>query len=304
MTARVFITGGASLLGLNWALTIRQTHSVTLGLHQRRVVLSGVALTEVSLESVDDVLATFDRVQPNIVVHTAGLTNVEECEADPALAHHLNVDLSANVAEACARSGCVLVHISTDHLFSSAPEPVSENYPVHPRNVYGRTKAEAEVRVLDRCPAAMVVRTNFYGWGPSYRRSFSDVIIEALRAGRGMTLFDDVHYTPLLMEVLVDAVQDLVGRGASGVLHVASDERLSKYQFGMMLADEFGLDAALLTAGSLADRSELVPRPHGMSLSNARVRALLGRELGTVANHLGMMRRQELEGRASEIQRL
>ena len=145
-------------------------------------------------------MRTFDEAQIGIVVHAAGMTSVEECEAKPDLARHINVDLAGNVAKACAKLGLPLIHISTDHLFSGEMPFLAETSPVTPVNVYGRTKAEAELQVLEAHPLALVIRTNFYGWGTSYRRSFSDVIIETLRSGRELNLFKDVFYTPILVE--------------------------------------------------------------------------------------------------------
>lgn len=89
MTASVFITGGSGLLALNWALAIRDSHPVTLGLHERQISLHGVQAIRVDVESVDHLVRTLDEAQISIVVHAAGFTNVEECEAKPELARHI-----------------------------------------------------------------------------------------------------------------------------------------------------------------------------------------------------------------------
>ena len=77
MTAKVFITGGSGLLALNWALAIRESHTVTLGLQERIVSLAGIQTQIVDLESVEDLVQTFDEPQISMVVHAAGLTSVE-----------------------------------------------------------------------------------------------------------------------------------------------------------------------------------------------------------------------------------
>ena len=115
--ARILITGGTGLLGLNWAASIKNTHDVTLGVHHRCVQLPGVDSHKLSLESVDNFLKNLDFLQPDYVVHAAGLASVDLCEKKPDLAHHVNVELAENVARACALRGIQLAHISTDHLF-------------------------------------------------------------------------------------------------------------------------------------------------------------------------------------------
>lgn len=304
MKRTVLITGGSGLLALNWALAIRDRYSVTLGLHERDISLAGIKTRQIDLESVDYLVRAFETVQPQIVIHTAGLTNIEECEAKPGLAQHINVKLAANVAQACAKLGLPLVHISTDHLFSGGASSVDETHPTAPKNVYGRTKAEAEFRVLEAHAQTLVIRTNFYGWGPSYRRSFSDVVIEALRSGKELTLFKDVIYTPILIETATQAAHDLVNLKASGIFHVVGDERISKYEFGLKIAEEFNLDSNLIKPGFLTDQVSLVQRPHDMSLSNQKTCNLLGRKLGGVGEHIARLHQQEQKGLAQELQRL
>jgi dTDP-4-dehydrorhamnose reductase len=241
---------------------------------------------------------------PGLVVHAAALTSVEACEAEPELARHVNVDLAVNVAAACARRSIPLAHISTDHLFSGDRACVDEEQPVAPLNVYGRTKAEAEERVLALHPTALVVRTNFFGWGTSYRRSLSDTILNWLRGGETATLFTDVFFTPILADELASAVLDLAAARGAGVYHVVGDERISKHEFGLRLAAVFGLDATLIRPGLMSDVPTLAQRPHDMSLANARARARLGRSMGGVDTHLASLLAQEQGGRARELQTL
>lgn len=301
MIESVFITGGSGLLALNWALALRDSAWITLGIHDRMVLLTGVSTLPVGLETVDDVVRVLDTIKPRLVVHAAGLTSVEECEANESLACHVNTELARHVAVACARRALPLVHISTDHLFSGDLAMVAELQPVDPQNVYARTKAAAEVQVLEAHPEALVVRTNFYGWGPAYRRSFSDTIIDSLRRGSPVTLFEDVFYTPILAEVLSRAIHDLVDSGMSGIVHVAGDERISKYHFGLRVAKRFGLDEGLIRPGLLKDQVSLVRRPLDMSLSNSLARSVVGHGFGDVDAHLTRLHEQRQHGVAQEL---
>jgi dTDP-4-dehydrorhamnose reductase len=304
MMPSVLVTGGAGLLGVNWAASIRDRCAVTLGLHEREIELRKTRSTRLSLESVDVLQRILDRLDCSLVIHTAGMTNVEACESEPERARYANIDLAVNVAKACARSGSALVHISTDHLFGDERAVIEEEDPVSPTNVYGHTKAEAEVRVLDEYPAALVVRTNFYGWGPRYRRSFSDFIVDSLRRGARTALFRDVSYAPILMEALITAVHDLVDSGARGIYHVVGDDHVTKYEFGMRLAGQFGLDSSLIDACSIDDKPWLVARPRSMNLSNSKARSALDRPLGGIQEHLVRLQEQERSDTVREIRSL
>lgn len=304
MKETVLVTGGSGLLALNWALAMRSSHSVTLGFHRREVALADVKSRKIDLESVDILARDFEGIEPHVVVHAAGLTNVEECENSPQVAHYVNVELAANVAQACARLCLPLVHISTDHLFAGETPLVDENYTLTPLNVYARTKAEAEQRVVEEHPQALVIRTNFYGWGTSYRQSFSDFVIYALRSGKRLTLFNDVFYTPILAETLALASHELINLKANGIFHVVGDERISKYEFGQKIAQRFMLDSSLISPGNLFDNPSMVRRPNDMSLSNKKTCNLLGRKLGSADVHIARLYQQEQNGLAQEIIRL
>ncbi len=300
----MLITGGSGLLALNWGQLSRNDFDVTFAIHHRKIQLSGTTSKYISLESINDIQAGIEKINPEVVIHTAGLTNVELCETKPELAHHINVELAENVANVCAKLKVPLVHISSDHLFLGNEQNVDEKHSIAPLNVYAKTKAEAEIRVLDSYPESLVIRTNFYGWGTSYRSSFSDMIINELRKKESLTLYDDVNYTPIYIGVLKDAVHDLINMHATGIFNVVGDERLSKYQFGLKIAKQFGFDEFLIQKGNISDQNNLIQRPKDMSLSNKKICDVLGRTLGNVNEHLKILYQQYETGLAQEIQSL
>jgi dTDP-4-dehydrorhamnose reductase len=298
---RILITGGSGLLGLNWALSDRKSYEVVLALHDRSVSLSNTNSFKASFNSLSDIKRCFEEVMPDIVVHTAGITSVEKCELDSRTAKTVNTELASNISISCSDLNVRLVHISTDHLFSGEYSMATESDSVYPLNVYAATKAEAEVRVLENFPDALVIRTNFYGWGPSYRPSFSDYIIHALREGKEVTLFEDVFYTPILAERLIQNIHELLKKDAHGIFNIVADERVSKYQFGMAIAEHFDLDTNLIKKGKIKDNPTLVKRPYDMSLSNSKACSLIGHQLGNIDEHIRRLFDQEKTEFINEI---
>jgi dTDP-4-dehydrorhamnose reductase len=304
MQPKTLITGGSGLLALNWACAFRDRQRIILGLHHRQVSLNGIQAVEINLDSLNDLTQQIEIMQPQYVIHAAGLTSVEKCESDPILARELNVILAINIAKVCAMLKIPFAHISTDHLFSGNEAFAVENIPVSPINAYGSTKAEAELRVLEENPEALVIRTNFFGWGTRYRHSFSDFIIRALRAEKKVELFDDIFYTPILVELLAQATHDLLDLNANGVFNIVGSQRLSKFDFGLKLAREFDLDGSLIKATQITRQSLLVKRPLDMSLCNKKVVGFLGRDFGTINDHLSRLRQQEKNGVAMELEKI
>lgn len=222
---------------------------------------------------------------------------------NPVLAHHVNITLAQNVALATAHQGIKLVHISTDHLFAGDQPLMTEEDIIEPCNIYASTKAGAE-KAVQVNKQSLIIRTNFYGWGPSYRSSFSDVIISSLRKGKPITLFENVYYSPILAETLVELVHHLLNFEAQGIFHVVSSSRISKYQFGMMLAKQFQLDEGLILKGLLDDHINLVKRPLDMSLSNNKLTKLLRNPIVSIEEQIGILYNQNILKLNREIQNL
>jgi dTDP-4-dehydrorhamnose reductase len=298
---RILITGGSGLLGLNWAVTIRNRFKIYLGLHSREVSLIGTVATPIDISSFDSTLRSFYPLQLDLVIHTVGLTSVEQCEANPSIAFYRNVTLSRNVAKACQRLGVKLVHISTDHLFDGANSLADECATPRPINIYGKTKVEGELWVLDENPTSLVIRTNFFGWGTSYRFSFSDWILKSIEAGRPIMLFEDMFFTPILAESLVQRTMQLVEINTSGVVNLVGATRISKFDFGVRLADEFGLDKSLVRPVKFESRSDLVRRPLDLSLSHKYASRLLGVSPSSLEGDIKRLRQQKEEGLVMEI---
>lgn len=295
------VTGGSGLLALNWACCLRDQCEVYLAQHLRRTRLRGTRAVPLELESVENMLRQLERYELDCIVHTAGITSVDQCEREPVKAHEANAVLARNVAVAAARLSLRLIHVSTDHLFSGTRPLYREDDAPDPLNVYAQTKLLAEQWVIEAHPGTLIVRTNFFGWGHAARRSFSDWIIYSLRGGGALAMFDDVFFTPILADRLAVNAHRLLEQGASGVFNVVGDERLSKYQFAVRLAQSFGLPEALVHHGKIRDSRLLAKRPPDMSLDNAKARSRLGIPLGTTAEFFSVLKQQDEDGRREEL---
>ena len=300
----ILITGGSGLLAVNWFYNMRNNFQVYLGLNERQIHPSGSEVIFLDFSSENSFVKHLEFINPSVVIHTAGLTNVEICERKPEMAFYINVELSRIVAKATKQLSIPLVHISTDHLFKGNDSMLSENEPYCAVNEYGRTKVLAEKLVVDINSETLIIRSNFYAWGTSYRKSFSDQIIDTLRKNEVINLFDDVYYTPILAKYLIKTAHELIDKKAHGIYNVVSDDRVSKYEFGVLIAEKFCLDKSLIHKSTIKSNTNLVQRPADMSLSNKKIRDLLGRDLGTVKQHIAELFSQESSETTKEIQLL
>ena len=294
--AKLFVAGVSGLLGLNTALLLRDRYEVSGCYHSRPVALDGVNAFKLDASSSQATNKGLAELRPDLIINTIGLTNVDACETDPAQARLLNVETARNLATAAHRLKAKLVHISTDQLFDGASEWMTEEDASSPLNVYGETKREGEQAVLDSCPDALVIRTNFFGWGNSVRSSFSDWILDSLERGRELTMFTDVSFTPILIDHLVELSLQLVAGGAMGRYNLVGGERLSKYDFAIKAAEIFGLPDDVIRATTIKDFPFKARRPEEMSLSSKKAEALLGSPMPSVGEGLRQLKSTKFSG--------
>lgn len=280
---------------------MREECEVYLARHVRDVRLRGARVVPLELESIDNLLRRLDDYRPDWVVHTAGIASVDQCEREPERAREANAVLARNIAEVTARLGLRLIHISTDHLFAGTRAWYREEDAPEPLNVYARTKLLAEQWVMQANPEALAIRTNFFGWGHAARHSLSDWILDGLAAGRILSMFEDFHFTPILIDRLALAAHRLIAMGHSGIFHLAGDERVSKHEFAVRLARHFALPGTGIRRGKILEAKLAAPRPPDMSLDNAKARAALGSGLGTLDEYFDALRDQQQSGRRAEL---
>ena len=182
----------------------------------------------------------------HLLINCAGLTGVEACESDPDKAYELNGNLPGKLAKITSNNNVKLIHISTDHLFDGTVPKSDENSTVHPLNIYAKSKHVGEQEVLKNNNNALVIRTNFFGNGPEYRFSFSDRIISSLLNKQKLYLFDNVYYTPINVHELADLTLQLLNKDSFGIYNVCSNERITKFDFGTLIAEKLNLNKNLI----------------------------------------------------------
>lgn len=290
---KILFTGGSGLLSVNWALIKLEEFDIILGLHNKEIALPGTSSVKLNFDNQDLLFKSISELNPDLVIHTAAIANVEICEYNPLLAEIVNVNYTELISKITKILGIKLIHLSTDHLFNGNESLKSEYDIPEPLNVYAKTKLDAECKVLEFNANALIIRTNFYGWGTKYRQSFSDFIIKSLRNNSSIELFNNVYYTPILINELVKIAHLLIDFGFSGIYNICSDERISKLEFGYRLAKVFNLDSLLIKPIEISKKPNLVKRPFDMSLTNLKIKKDLSIEVLSLDDQLFQLKIDE-----------
>ncbi len=232
-------------------------------------------------------------LRPTVILHTAALSSHEGCEPEPELAREVNVVASRTLAESASRVGAKFIYISTDAVFDGKRGMYSEQDSPNPFSVYGQTKLDGERAVLE-CLDALILRTNFFGWSPTGTRSILEFFLSALESSRSVAGYTDFVVTSMYVQSLLEGIWALHEADTGGVVHVASRDPASKYQFGLWVAQEFGLDPSVIRPSPSSDESQTGLRSRDISLDVSHFESLIGKQAPSQVE--GLMRvREDLE---------
>ncbi|MGI9109314.1 MAG: SDR family oxidoreductase [Opitutales bacterium] len=269
---KLVVTGASGFLGREVCLAaLRRGHEVLALGGSRAPTIPGVKqarafdlCSEAALEAL--ILEEF----PHAVVHCAALPTIETCLAEPAKAKALNAEVPKKLAQLCFHLGAKLVHLSTDTVFDGVAGNYQPTDKPAPLNLYGETKAAAEVEVLryGREHAAVLRTSPIIGNSVTGDRGLQERLFASWKEGRPSSLFTDEIRQPVEVSNLADVTIELCERpNLSGLFHWAGTEAMSRHEIGLRIARHFGLDAETLVRPlSRADVPAAAARPRDLSL--------------------------------------
>ncbi len=221
--------------------------------------------------------------KPDVVISTAAYHRVEECEKEMARAFAVNAIGPANLARTCSRLGALLVHFSTDYVFSGPrTEPWSETDLPAPASVYGVSKLAGECMVASNCKRYFVVRTcGLYGVAGSAGKggNFVETMLKKAAEGGPIRVVDDQRLTPTFTGDLAEVIAKLIGpeisqrREAWGLYHITHEGECSWYEFARKIF-EMEKVAADLKPITTAEFFSAVQRPAYSVLSKRKLKGL------------------------------
>jgi dTDP-4-dehydrorhamnose reductase len=227
----------------------------------------GLSSPHVDIRDREAVREIAERVRPKWIVLAAAYTDVDGCESHPDLAFGVNRDGAVNVAEAAKQVGAKLLFLSSDYVFDGKKtSPYETGDARNPQSVYGRSKAEAEVRLLEVLPECCIVRTSWlFGAGG---KCFPDTILKLAATRPALDVVSDQRGCPTYSVDLAGAIIQLCRKGASGIVHVNNAGNCSWFEFAREIIKAAGLTAEVRPV-STEQMARPAPRPAYSVLSPA-----------------------------------
>lgn len=287
---RILVTGGSSLLGKALLNTIPEGHQVESTWYTNYTPNQH----QLNITDKSQVRYLFDRVQPELVIHTAANGSVDFAQKNYSDAALVNVQGTENILWAAHDYRAKVVYISTNAVFDGNNPPYDESSECHPINFYGSIKRQAEEKVMAYKWDWQIIRPFLlYGWPwPSGRANWATLVIDKLSKGQPLKLVNDVVWQPTYVEDCALAIWRLASE-AQGIYHVASEERSTLYEFGLKVAKVWGLDDKLLSPVESSEFASMAPRPRDTTYNLEKIKGL-GIELDGIEAGLYRMKDAQL----------
>jgi dTDP-4-dehydrorhamnose reductase len=234
--------------------------------------VTGLSSRDVDIRDAQHVQKVVQEARPEWIVLAAAYTDVDGCQSNPDLAFAVNRDGPVNVAAAAKQVGARLVFLSSDYVFDGKKTTPYEIGDVrNPQSVYGRTKAEAEVKLLELMPECCIARTSWlFGTGG---KCFPDTILKLAASRPALDVVNDQRGCPTYAVDLAGAIIRLCRNDASGIVNVTNEGDCSWFEFAEEIIRSSGLATAVRPVSS-QQMARPAPRPVYSVLSGARLHAL------------------------------
>ncbi|MES2658690.1 MAG: NAD(P)-dependent oxidoreductase [Verrucomicrobiota bacterium] len=267
---RISVTGTTGRVGAALAKHLAATHEVIPLPRSRCDLADGKSLA-----------AALAELECDVLIHPAGITSLEACEDDPALAMRVNAEAPAEIADWAQSRGVRVFHFSTDYVFNSdTPHVFAEEETPEPVSVYGRSKLAGEWEVLAR-PGNCVIRVSWvYG---AEKASFVDKVFDDALAGRPLAAIADKFSLPVLTTDLAAWTEFLIERRITGIIHACnSGKPVSWHDMAVVVVREMTAMGLLSTIPPVRGQelSEMTTfkaaRPRHSALATQRLAEILG----------------------------
>ena len=264
---KIIVTGSNGLLGQKvTALSIQDPEieliATSIG-PNRHNLKDGYTYEELDVLDLDRLNELVEIYQPDSIIHTAAMTNVDACEAERAKCYALNVQSVKNLVDVCESKGIQFVHLSTDFIFDGENGPYTEEAEPNPLSYYGETKLESEL-ILKNSSCRWAILRTIIVYGVVNDMSRSNIVLwakGALEKGEPIHVVNDQWRMPTLAEDLAACCLLAVKKNASGVFNASGKDLMSILEIVERVADHYGLNKSLIKAISAESLNQVAKRP-------------------------------------------
>lgn len=264
---KLLVTGAGGMLG----------QAVVPCLESRGHSVAAMPKEQMDVTNYAQVLDAVGEAKPDLVIHLAAFTKVDQAENEPHLAYHINGYGTENLAVVCASLNLPMMYISSDYVFDGEQKtPYTTWDATRPLSIYGKSKLAGERAVMRHLRRFYIARTSWL-YGPN-GKNFVDTIITAAEQGKPLRVVSDQHGTPTCTLSLSETIADLIATGRFGVYHASDDGVTNWFDFARAIVKNSGLKTDVSPIET-KDMPRPATRPKYSVMDKTTLVSTIGREL-------------------------
>ncbi len=279
---KVLITGSNGLLGqklLDLYLKTKNVNIIATSRGGNRYpIKEGYTYSSLDITSKGEVARVIQEHNPDCIINTAAMTNVDTCEVEKEGCVNLNINAVEYLVEAANQCNAHLIHLSTDFIFDGKDGPYTEDDTANPLSYYGWSKLEAEKIIQNKCNKWSILRTILV-YGLVHDMSRSNIVLwakGALEKGEAINVVHDQFRSPTLAEDLAKGCQLAESKEAAGIFNISGKDQMSIVELVERVADYFNLDTSIINTISSKTLNQPAKRPPLTGFDLTKSRAVLG----------------------------
>lgn len=244
-----------------------------------------VDLDELDITRQDATLQVVKSYQPDVVIHGAAYTNVDQAETDIEAVYKVNAIGTQNLAAACLGCGAKMVYISTDYVFDgNLGRAYTEFDQTNPQSVYGKSKLAGEILAKHILNQLFIVRTSWlYGDGNNFVRTMMKLGAEKLE----LKVVNDQYGCPTSAKDLADVILRLIETEHYGIFHAVNTGVTTWYDFAKKIFELSGNTQVNVLSQTTAELGRPAPRPPYSPLENLMLGLTIGNSMRSWEEALG-----------------
>ncbi len=294
---KIFITGANGLLGqklVSQLVSIGDFEVFASGKGESRLPGDGFNYVSLEITNRDQVHQVIGEIKPDVIIHGAAMTNVDQCEQNQEDCFDVNVNATRYLVESAEAVQAHFIFVSTDFIFSGEKGPLDEEEKASPVNYYGETKLIGEQMVMNSNTKWAIARTVLV-FGIAHDMSRTNIILwvkASLESGKQIQVVDDQFRTPTLAEDLATGCILIAQQEAEGVFNISGEDFLTPFEMAHLTADFFQLDKSLINRADSSTFTQPAKRPLRTGFKIEKARKQLGFEPKSFEAAIGILAKQ------------
>lgn len=269
----LLITGASGFLGYNVIEQNISNWNICALTNHRKFSFRNITQVYCNLANEKLLNNSLESIKPDAIIHLAAISDTNYCESNIEIAKQVNITASINLASYASGRNIPFIFISTDLVFDGIKGNYDETDNTYPLNEYGKQKAFTEKEILSLNKNACVLRMPLmFGYAGYYSQSFLQPFIENIKSNKKQMLFTDEYRSILDGKSAAKGIMLALDNNWKGIYHLGGNEKISRYDFGLRICDEYSLDKELLIPTLQKDLKLAAPRPADVTLNSNKAR--------------------------------